>query len=173
VIQRSTSQALARHIATVFGLGDLLPAPGTTAGSLPAALLWWLLAATVDGSVEMIVVTAAGCLIFTLAGIWAADREGRRRGTSDPGPVVIDEVAGQWLTYLLVILFVSPADHAQLGLIVGSGFFLFRFFDIVKPWPAGRLEGLPGGVGIMADDLAAAGYAGLCLVLAARWLLSS
>ena len=77
-----------------------------------------------------------------------------RVGLKDPGIVVVDEVLGQWVT-LLALPF-TPATAAL-------GFLLFRAMDIVKPWPARDLERLPGGWGIMADDVAAGVYAHLAL----------
>jgi phosphatidylglycerophosphatase A len=111
--------------------------------------------------------------VITAVGTWAADLESRRRGTEDPGPVVVDEVAGQLLTYLVALPVASLAGLREQLAVVGGGFFLFRFFDIVKPWPANRLERLPGGLGIMADDLAAAAYAGLGLAITSWWLHGS
>jgi phosphatidylglycerophosphatase A len=94
-----------------------------------------------------------------LIGIWAATQAERLFGRKDPKPVVIDEVVGQLMTFLFV------PHTAGLGLIV-VGFFVFRAFDIIKPYPIRRLEGLESGLGIMADDVLAGGYAAtLMLVL--------
>lgn len=155
----------AHALATVFGLGDRLPAPGTTAGSLPAVAAWW--AATTFGRHPELVVggTLVAAAIASVAGWWAAEVEARRLGIDDPGPVVIDEVAGQWLTLALGAAWAPALTPAMLAV---AGFVLFRIFDIVKPFPVNLLERLPGGLGIMVDDLAAAGYAGLSLVLLAR-----
>jgi len=158
---------LTYHLATVFGLGDLLPAPGTTAGSFPTAVFFfglvWLL-----GITPWLGITLTVCVIVSIiAGIWAAEQESLRRGAEDPGPVVIDEVAGQLITYLCGIFVLGAGvDLINLVLFVGAGFFLFRFFDILKPWPINRLERLPGGFGIMADDLVAGLDAGVCLAIA-------
>jgi len=159
----------ARLVATVFGLGDHLPAPGTTAGSFPAAVVWFAVMIAIPDPRYDLVATVVGVIIATIAGLWAAEEEGRRRGIEDPGPVVIDEVAGQWLCYLVALPFVNGTFE---GLVIFTvfGFFLFRLFDIVKPWPANRLEKLHGGLGIMADDLAAGLYAGFCLIGACYWL---
>jgi phosphatidylglycerophosphatase A len=159
----------ARHTATTFGLGDLLPAPGTTAGSLPAALVWWGLTACLPSPAARLTATTVLVTMATVAGIWAAGVEAERRGSADPGPVVIDEVAGQWLTYLLALPYLSLAGWQSLAGAVALGFFLFRLFDIAKPWPVNRLEHLPGGLGIMADDLAAGIYAGASLIGIAHW----
>jgi phosphatidylglycerophosphatase A len=90
----------------------------------------------------------------SIAGTLAASRVAARVGKKDPGLVVVDEVAGQWVT--LIALPFTPTTALV-------GFLLFRVMDIVKPWPARALERLPGGLGIMADDLAAGIYAHLGL----------
>lgn len=164
-----TRSALARHIATTFGLGDRLPAPGTTAGSLPAALLWWGLASALPWPAARLSATTILVMAATVAGIWAGGVEAERRRIADPGPVVVDEVAGQWLTYLLALPYLSLVGWQSLATVVAAGFVLFRLFDIVKPWPVNRLEHLPGGLGIMADDLAAGIYAGIALIVVSRW----
>ena len=91
---------------------------------------------------------------MSAAGVWSAGlAEQHFRGT-DPGPVVIDEVMG-----MLVTLFLNPVGWGGAAL----AFFLFRAFDVLKPYPANRLERLHGGLGIMADDFMAAVYANLVL----------
>jgi phosphatidylglycerophosphatase A len=164
---------IARAVATVGGLGDRLPAPGTTAGSFPAAVVWWGAAAALGGTWWLWAVTLAMVVLATVVGVWSAGSESRRRGREDPGAVVIDEVAGQWLTYLCAVGFWARSSTAELALFVLSGFFLFRVFDVLKPWPVRRLERLPGGVGVVADDLAAACLAGLVLALARPLLLAA
>ncbi len=145
--------------ATFFGAGLMRPAPGTW-GSLAAAAIWYfgLRAAHFTGG-PAIAATVAGAALVTLIGIPAATRVERESGRTDPGFVVIDEVAGQWLA-----LAVAPLD-LRYGV---AAFVLFRIFDIVKPWPARQLERLHGGMGIMLDDLAAGAYA-LIVVLLVRW----
>jgi phosphatidylglycerophosphatase A len=158
---------LARAVATVGGLGDLMPAPGTTAGSLPAAILWWGVCMGVDSFPLRLALTVTLTVVATAVGVWACTVEAARRGRSDPRPVVIDEVAGQWLCFAVSLLFLRPEGWLQLAVMSAAGFLLFRFFDVVKPWPIRRLERIPGGVGIVADDLAAGAAAGL--ILAALW----
>ena len=103
----------------------------------------------------LFVVVLVSILVITFAGIWAASRTEELSGRKDPGKVVVDEVAGQMIALLPLTLFsVQPLTR---GVIVS--FILFRFFDIVKPYPAGRLERLKGGFGIMCDDLVAGAYA--------------
>jgi len=153
------------RIATHFGLGERLPAPGTSAGSLPAALVWWGLAAATPWLPARHLTTVAGVVVVTLAGLWACDREAERRGDPDPGPVVVDEFAGQWTTYLVALPFLALDEARSLAAAVAAGFLLFRVADVLKPWPVRSLERLEGGVGIMADDLAAGLLAGLVLAL--------
>ncbi|NOZ79582.1 MAG: phosphatidylglycerophosphatase A [Acidobacteria bacterium] len=166
---RTTRPALrlAYRIATTGGLGDHVAAPGTFAGSLPAAIVWLLLTLAVTRIADLAWLTAAGVVVATLVGTWASGTEAARRNVEDPGPVVIDEVAGQWLTLLIGLTRFTPARQADVAIFTLAGFLLFRIFDVVKPWPVRRLERLPGGVGIMIDDLAAAVYAGIILALIA------
>jgi phosphatidylglycerophosphatase A len=150
------------------GLGDLLPAAGTTAGSLPAAVVWWAFAATVAEPLPLLAITLSLTIAGTVAAVWACDVEAARRGVEDPQPIVIDEVAGQWLCYLAALPFVALGAGFQLVVFAGAGFLLFRIFDVAKPWPVGRLEKLPGGAGIVADDLAAGLLAGILLAIGWR-----
>ena len=135
-------------IATCLGLGYAPLAPGTF-GSLPGLLLLWVLT-----SVGGPTVAAIGFVVVVGVGIPAATAAERHFGKSDPGPVVIDEVAGQMLTLLYLPL--NPT-------LLIAGFFLFRILDILKPPPARKLETLPGGTGIMADDLMVGIYGNLVL----------
>jgi phosphatidylglycerophosphatase A len=95
-------------------------------------------------------------LAVTFAGIWAGSRVEQVSGRKDPGKVVVDEVAGQMIALLPLTLF---ARWSIVAVIVS--FILFRFFDIVKPYPANRLQDLDGGMGIMFDDLVAGVYGGV------------
>jgi len=147
------SGALSSVIATWFGCGLAPFAPGTwgSAGALAPALLlaragwkplWFLgLAAAV-----------------TPLGIWAAGKTARRLGKKDPGMVVVDEVVGQWIT-----LAGATTLNWKAWL---AAFVLFRLFDIWKPFPVGRLEELPGGFGIVFDDVMAGIYGAVVLYAA-------
>jgi phosphatidylglycerophosphatase A len=97
-------------------------------------------------------------LLVSLAGTWAATRAERLLGKKDPGAVVVDEVAGQLITFLFVPWLAG-------GWMVFAGFIAFRVFDIWKPYPVRRLEGLGGGLGIMADDMLAGFYAAAAMSL--------
>lgn len=95
-------------------------------------------------------------IVISLTGTWAATRAEKLLGRKDPGAVVIDEVAGQLITFL----FVPPGKWLW---IIVVGFLAFRLFDIWKPYPIRRLESLGGGLGIMADDVLAGIYAAMLL----------
>jgi phosphatidylglycerophosphatase A len=134
---------LAVLLAT-FGCAGYVPVAPGTAGSLGALLLFWLVRSR--GSTAFEIATLG---VVSVVGVWAATRAERHFGREDPGPVVIDEVAGTLLTLALVPVGLS-------GALIG--FLVFRVFDIAKPWPVRRFEELPGGLGIMADDLMAGIY---------------
>jgi phosphatidylglycerophosphatase A len=139
--------ALATAVATGLGSGYSPFAPGTAGSAVGLALFWPM------RGLSAVAQLAAIALVSAL-GVAAAGWMARRAGQEDPGLVVIDEVAGMWVT--LALLPVTP-------LLAGLGFLAFRVMDIFKPWPARDLEGLPGGWGIMADDLMAGIYANLLL----------
>ena len=140
----------ARVIATGLGSGYSPIAPGT-AGSAVGLLLFWPLARLHPAAQVALLVALA------LAGVAAASHVARRLGIEDPGVVVVDEVAGMWVT--LLFLPFTPFTAAV-------GFLAFRVMDVFKPYPARQLESLHGGWGIMADDLMAAVYANLLVRLA-------
>lgn len=146
--------------ATFFGAGLLKPGPGTW-GSLAAAAIWYFAMSGMHltgGAATGL--TLAGVAVATAMGIPAATRVERESGRTDPGFVVIDEVAGQWLTLAAASVDVG---HALVGLA------LFRLFDITKPWPARQLERLPGGTGIVLDDLAAGVYGLVAMLVLRIW----
>lgn len=152
-----------RIFTSCFGLGLLPFAPGTW-GSLPAAIVFGLLGQfTVDAWViaavmaALIVAGAFVCVKFSPAVVAMVGKE-------DPGEVVADELAGQALTFLPVPFLMADCS-AQAWTIAAGGFVLFRIFDIIKPWPIKRIEKLPGGWGILMDDIAAGVYAAICLTL--------
>jgi phosphatidylglycerophosphatase A len=162
---------LAYAIATVAGLGDRLPAPGTTAGSFPAAVVWWGVCAAVPVHRIQLALTTMIAVAAAVCGVWASAAEASRRDGRDPGPVVIDEVAGQWLCCATGLVLLAPDGPYELAIFAAAAFFLFRLFDVLKPWPVNRLEHLAGGLGIVADDLAAGILSGAVLVLLWRWLM--
>ena len=153
--------AWAWTVGTFFGAGLLRPGPGSW-GSAAAALLWLAAAEGLHLAPRplawLTLAAAAGALAI---GIPAATRVERESGRDDPGHVVIDEVAGQWIA-----LIYSRVNLSHLL----AGFLFFRLFDIVKPWPARQLERLPAGWGIMLDDVAAGVYALLLMQALQHWI---
>ena len=143
---------LALSIATC-GVGYLPLAPGTF-GSLVAVGIFLLFARVMTGG-PLVAAVLVAILVVTFAGIWAGTRTEELSGRKDPGKIVVDEVAGQ-LIALLPLVFVK---WSMLTVMVS--FILFRFFDIVKPYPANRLQELKGGAGVMFDDLVAGAYAAI------------
>ena len=153
VAPRSPLDRVALAIATVGGVGWAPVAPGTVASALTIVVLWLLALSPV----ALIVL----CVAVTLIGGWAAHHAERMLGRKDPGVIVIDEVAGMTLSVLFVPLSIPIAVLA---------FLLFRVFDVVKPVPARQAQELPGGAGVMVDDLVAGLYA-LGIVAALRALV--
>jgi len=133
---------------TFFGVGRLRPGPGTWASAVTTAL-WYFAAQQLSPELRIPAALGAAALV-TAVGIPAASVVERESGRHDPSFVVIDEVAGQMLA-----LVAAPLRWKSLI----AGFILFRVFDIVKPPPVRRLEKLPGGAGIMLDDVGAGLYA--------------
>ena len=160
-----------RLLTSCFGLGWLPIAPGSW-GSLPSAIIFGLvyylggsgvLAASL--MVALIVAGSVVCVKFSHVAVAAT-------GNEDPNEVVADEVAGQALTFLAMPLMMADVSGRQIVSIVALGYFLVRLIDTVKPWPSYRLEELPAGWGILADDLMAGVYAGIALFVSAKiWIL--
>jgi phosphatidylglycerophosphatase A len=160
-----------RLLTSCFGLGRLPVAPGSW-GSLPPAIIFWLVyyfgGSWVLALSLMIVLFIAGSIVC----VKLSDAAVAATGKHDPHEVVADEVAGQALTFLAMPLLMHSSSGSQIVTIVVLGFFLFRLFDTVKPWPSYRLEELPAGWGILADDIMAGVYAGITLLIAAKfWIL--
>jgi phosphatidylglycerophosphatase A len=146
---------VAVFIATVGYIGYFPVAPGTVgsaAGLLFYALVWWSQSVYVE----------VGLIVALFAiGVWAGTTSERYFGGIDPGPIVLDEVVGMLITLAFIPVGLSGAI---------AGFLLFRVFDVIKPFPAARLEKLHGGLGVMADDAMAAVYSNLSLRLL-LWLM--
>jgi phosphatidylglycerophosphatase A len=144
-------------VATFFGAGLGKPGPGTW-GSVAAVLLWAAFGLGLHPSPQVLLLALIAAVALAIAlGVPGATIAARESASHDPGFVVIDEVAGQWIALLG-----SPADwkHALIALV------LFRIFDITKPFPVRQLERLPEGWGIVCDDLGAGLYAlGVATVL--------
>lgn len=161
-----------RLLASCFGLGRLPVAPGTW-GSLPPTIIFALMchlgASALLISFVMAALTLGGCAIC----IKLAPAVIAATGNTDPREVVADEFAGQALTFLAIaFLAVVVASARQIWVITALGFGLFRLFDIAKPWPIRKLEKLPKGWGVLADDLMASVYAAIVLQVCVRlWII--
>jgi phosphatidylglycerophosphatase A len=142
--------------SSCFGVGLIPVAQGTfgTLAAIPLAVMVASLSPLTGGSF---------IFFFILLAIWASDRGAKVLHQGDPSEIVIDEMAG-----ILTALFLLPISVK----VVCLGFFLFRLFDILKPYPIRRLEKIGGGTGIVVDDLMAGVYANLCLRFALLFLVS-
>jgi phosphatidylglycerophosphatase A len=153
---------LAVFLATCGYVGYAPVAPGTF-GSAAGLVAF----ALVRGSGSMLVEIATIVILFAV-GVWSGTEAEHHFGGVDPGPIVLDEVVGMLITLALI-----PVN--AMGAFVG--FLVFRALDVLKPWPSGRFERLPGGLGVMADDGMAALYGNglmriLVAVAPAGWLSS-
>jgi len=153
-------------VMTGFGLGYAPFASGTfgSAGAIVIALVAWALLIP-GGNLQLdlawVLLTLAASVGCVWGGVWAAEYyAGRSRKPGDPGQVVIDEFAGQWIS-LIAIPFPGRDRFGMVVAILATQFFLFRLFDVLKPPPGRRLEKLPHGWGILMDDLAAGVYANI------------
>jgi phosphatidylglycerophosphatase A len=145
----ASANALAWLISLWFGCGLVPYAPGT-AGTLGALPVYLLVRPYGTAAVAATAVTVAA------AGIWASSHVAAATGRKDPQFICVDEVAGVLVTWL-------AAPPGWKGILVG--FVLFRLFDSVKPFPARALERLPGGFGIVCDDLAAGAWGAAGLIV--------
>ncbi|MFN3701825.1 MAG: phosphatidylglycerophosphatase A [Alphaproteobacteria bacterium] len=153
VIRKLSFKSPAIWLATWFGSGLMRPAPGTwgTVAAMPFGIallafgtIWTLLAATV---------------LVTLIGLWASAEFERQSGIHDSKMIVIDEVAGMWLSLVPISLFLS-AEHPYYAAALLTAFALFRLFDILKPWPACYFDKkIHSPLGVMGDDIIAGFYA--------------
>jgi len=161
-----------RLLTSCFGLGRLPVAPGTW-GSLPVAIVFGLMGHFHVSSLTISIVMAGVALVSSIICVGYAPAAMAATGKNDPGEVVADEVAGQAVTFLaspFLAIGTLPAGHAWL--VAAGGFALFRLFDITKLWPIRKLETLPKGWGILADDLLAGVYAWIALQICIRLFVS-
>ncbi|MBV8798746.1 MAG: phosphatidylglycerophosphatase A [Alphaproteobacteria bacterium] len=144
---------VSRAIATLFGIGHAGFAPGTV-GSIVSLPLAYLIAWS-GGRFALLL----AAIIALAIGAWASELYARQVKSFDPKECVVDELAGQWVACAF-----APVSLLAYAL----AFALFRLFDIWKPWPIRKIEHLHGGIGIMADDLVAAVFAGVVLAVLAH-----
>jgi phosphatidylglycerophosphatase A len=178
IVRASSRKSLRDYLAlalATWGVGYMPIAPGTFGSAVGVGIYLLLRAATrrivylvvpdyhpTYESVESFRVSLMLVVIIciTAAGIWAATRAEKLFGRKDPGRVIVDEIAGQLITFLFI-----PLAVGLKWWMLGLGFLLFRLFDIWKPYPIRRLEALESGLGIMADDVLAGIYAAATLTL--------
>lgn len=184
-------------VATGLGSGRLRPAPGTW-GSLAALVAWGLFHALAAApltawaqahpghpagpafrlAMEALLLGATAAL--TALAVRASDRVVEETGTKDPGYIVADEWAGLWIAAWPLRWFAASHLHRladqggwRVALVLALPFLLFRLFDIWKPWPCFQLQELPGGQGIVADDVVAGLYALPLVVLLQEPLIAA
>ncbi len=154
-----------KMIATSFGAGFWPYGPGT-AGAVIGLVLWLPLALT-GYPTGTFLATLGLIVVFTALGIWSANIAEEFWGP-DPSKVVMDETVGQWIAMLPLSVFAatpSPLSSGSFWLWAIVSLILFRFFDIVKPLGVRKMEELPGGTGVMADDILAGIYSAAILAL--------
>ena len=152
-----------RLLASCFGLGRLPVAPGTW-GSVPVVIVFGLMCQFGISAGLISIVMAVLALFGSVICVKCAPAVIAATGKPDPREVVADEFAGQAVTFLAIpFLAIGAFSAGQIWAIAVLGFFLFRLFDVIKPWPIRKLEKLPAGWGILADDLLAGAYAAIAL----------
>ena len=170
VRSRTASDYAALIIATCAGIGYIPVIPATW-GSLFGAVVFFIFksenrffktfnsASGLSEAQSAALINTIGLILLVglfLIGIWAAERVEKITDTKDAKVIVIDELVGISLMFYLLSGNLNP-------LMIFAGFILFRLFDILKPYPINKLESLPGGLGVMADDILAGVYAAACL----------
>ncbi len=160
-----------RLLTSCFGLGRLPLAPGTW-GSLPVAIIFGLMWQFHVSGISISIVMAALALTGSIICVKFAPAVITATGNTDPREVVADELAGQAITFLVSpFLAISAVSSRDVWVTTVLGFILFRLFDIAKPWPIRRLEKLPEGWGVLADDLMAGVFAAIVLQIIIRlWI---
>ncbi|MBC8466119.1 phosphatidylglycerophosphatase A [bacterium] len=153
--KNSLSQRLIVNFATLGPIGNLPTAPGTW-GSAFAVLIWWFGFSHLNSLLILLIIL----MLFPIA-VLSSNYAEKQLG-KDARSIVIDEVIGQWITLSFCPFYYLNAIFA---------FFLFRIFDITKPTPVRNLEKLPGGWGVVMDDVAAGVYGMIAMILLNKYLL--
>lgn len=153
---------LAVIIASGFGLGFIPIAPGTFGSLLGVAICYLFISAFKFAPFQLQSAILAASLLTAFVGVWASSRAERIFNREDASQIVIDEICGQLISYAFLASAMSRIGGRWRWAIV-IGFILFRFFDILKPYPIRYLEGLGSGLGVMADDVLAGMYASIFL----------
>lgn len=154
-------------LLTTGGLGHMRPASGTW-GSLPPVIIAYALILLGIGPGDPLswvyfLVLALICIIYSAACVLLG-HEAEAKWGKDPSEVVADETAGQCLTLMFIPAGICNCPMTTMGAVLGA-FFLFRAFDILKPWPAGAMQNIAGGWGILLDDIFAGIMGGIALLI--------
>ena len=158
-----------RLLTSCFGLGFLPVASGTW-GSIPSVVIFALLCYFEVSAVAILMIMAVLALAGSVVCVKFSPDIIAKTGRTDPGEIVADEFAGQALAFLPISFIATTAISGnQIWIVIGANFLLFRFFDILKPWPIRKLEKLPAGWGILADDLLAGVYASVVLIVGCKF----
>ena len=141
---------ISTSLSTLFGVGYVRFAPGTAASAISLPVAW-----LISWSLGVTALCIASLVVYVV-GVWSSGIYAARKGGIDPSECVIDEVAGQWFACA-----VAPLSIPAYAL----AFVLFRFFDITKLWPVSLGERLPGGLGIMTDDMIAGALSAVIIAI--------
>lgn len=159
---------IAVFIATGFGAGFIPFAPGTWGSIVGLLIAYGLIAAFGSDTLFLQNVLISAGLVSAALGVWASGRAEKIFDRKDASQIVIDEVFGQIISFVFIAPYLAESGESWRWWMV-AGFALFRAFDIFKPYPINRLQGLQGGLGVMMDDALAGVYAAVTLSL--LWML--
>ncbi|HEX5081432.1 MAG TPA: phosphatidylglycerophosphatase A [Blastocatellia bacterium] len=160
----SAADFIAVFIATGFGAGFIPFGPGTWGSIVGLLMVYGLIPAFGADMVFLQNILIVAGLVFAGLGIWASDRAEKIFDRKDASQIVIDEVFGQIISFVFIAPYLAGLGANWRWWMI-AGFGLFRAFDIFKPYPINRLQGLSGGIGVMMDDALAGVYAAVALSL--------
>ena len=171
-VAKNKKYDMKRLLASCFGLGWLPLAPGSW-GSLPPTIIFSVMCYFGTSAISLSIIMAALVLAGSIVCVRFAPAVIAATGKNDPGEIVADEIAGQSVTFLTVgFSAIETFSTKQILGIAVLGFLVYRAFDAVKPWPIRKLEKLPAGWGILADDLMAGLYATIILLICVRFWIA-
>ena len=164
----SGADLIAVFIATGFGAGFIPLGPGTWGSIVGLLIAYGLIAAFGSDALLLQNILIAAGLVSAALGVWASDRAEKIFDRKDASQIVVDEVFGQIISFVFIAPYFTGTGASWRWWMI-AGFALFRAFDIFKPYPINRLQGLSGGLGVMMDDALAGVYAAVALSL--LWML--
>lgn len=158
---------VAKMYVTILGLGFISLAPGTI-GSIVGILIWFALIQVFQAQIMLLFIV----IIFFVSWFFTEHYVRGKNNEHDPSEVIIDELIGQWtsLTPLLYLNYLHyPLTNTQLAKLILISFLLFRFFDIVKPWPISVIDRQINSFSILFDDVVAGFFASTCVIVYISW----